>query len=43
MNAAREEGEKEVNELIEECISIEKACMKRIEDLMEKEETARNI
>ncbi|THV47434.1 hypothetical protein BGAL_0311g00210 [Botrytis galanthina] len=43
MNAAREEGEKEVNELIEECISIEKACMKRIEDLMEKEKTARNI
>ncbi|KAF7950718.1 uncharacterized protein EAE97_002270 [Botrytis byssoidea] len=29
MNAAREEGEKEVNELIEECITIEKACIKR--------------
>ncbi|KAF7895996.1 hypothetical protein EAF00_006011 [Botryotinia globosa] len=36
MNAAGEEGEKEVNELIKECITIEKACMKRIEDLMEK-------
>ncbi|KAF7884724.1 uncharacterized protein EAF02_005060 [Botrytis sinoallii] len=43
MIACREKGQKDMHKFIEESIDMEKACMKRIEDLMAKKKTARHI
>ncbi|TGO45140.1 hypothetical protein BCON_0418g00030 [Botryotinia convoluta] len=43
MIACRAKGEKDLYEFIEESISMEKACMKRMEDLKKKGETGQNI
>ncbi|TGO10233.1 hypothetical protein BPAE_1047g00010 [Botrytis paeoniae] len=43
MIACREKGEKDMHGFMEESINMEKACMKRIEDLMKKGEIGKNI
>ncbi|KAF7912536.1 uncharacterized protein EAF01_001557 [Botrytis porri] len=42
MIACREKNEKDLQKVIEESISMEKACMKPIEQLMENGETSKN-